>query len=78
MEKVIAICGHVVVGKTIFANELSVDVIENMQEVNQFDSTPTMAINNYFVNYPLEVQKSGKELRRERRKLERKYKKHSK
>lgn len=74
MEKVIAICGHGFLGKTIFANEAATVVVENMQEVNQFDSTPTMLINNYSIAYINLVIKSGKELRRERRKQERKLK----
>jgi CO dehydrogenase nickel-insertion accessory protein CooC1 len=75
MEKIIAVCGQGLIGKTVFSNDTAIVVVDNMQEVNQFDSTPTMAIHNYQLAYKNEIIKSGKELRRERRKQERKLKK---
>jgi len=73
--KVAIIGASGLVGKAIFACESAMVAVENMQEVNQFDVTPTMAINNYTLAYKNQIVKTGKELRRERRKLERKLKK---
>ena len=66
--KVAIIGASGLVGKAIFACESAMVVVENMQEVNQFDVTPTMAINNYTLAYKNEIIKTGKELRRERTK----------
>ena len=70
MKDVILIGGQGSISKSIFAQSLASNIIivDFEKKQNTFDNTPTMIIRNYSLANKCIQLKTGKELRRERRK----------
>jgi len=78
MTKIVAICGHGYIGKTVLGKVPDAIIIEDTTSGDQINVGSTMPIHNYVLANKITEAKTGKELRRERRKQERKIKKNGK
>jgi len=72
MIKIAVIGAHSCIGKTVLFKNHDVIIVENTTSEDTINTESLVPIHNYTLANKITVVKTGKELRRERRKLERK------